>query len=114
MSEIPQKGWYVVKEGNDPRVTSDLKVYLDGKMVGGIQKLSLEIDAAKLLPILKLEVVAFGGLVWNTAFGDIASSPMPPLEPDVFRSSSSPEEILKAMMEKAEPEPKTDPESEVL
>jgi hypothetical protein len=104
MNEIPQKGWYIHKEGKDATVPGT-KVYLDGKLVGGIQKLSVEIDAEKLLPILKLELVAFGGLRVDTSFGELECRPEQQPETTVFRSSQSPEEILASMKK---------PEDEIL
>lgn len=98
MREIPQKGWYIYKDNSEPTVEGT-KVYLDGKLIGGIQKLSLEMDAEKCIPVLKLEIAAFGGLVVDTAFGELSCQPP---EPTVFRSTSSPEEILKAQ---TQPEP---------
>jgi hypothetical protein len=112
MSEIPQKGWYIHKDGNEPTVPGT-KVYLDGKLVGGIQKLSIELDAEKLIPVLKLEVVAFQGLVWNTSFGELSYKPDQSSEATIFRSSSSPEEVLKTMAEQ-ESKQEPPPESEVL
>ena len=109
--EIPQKGWYVLKEGNEPTVTGT-KVYLDGKLVGGIQRLSIEFDAQKLLPVLKLEVTAFKGIVVDTVFGPLGYHPDPQPEGTTFRSSQSPEEILKGLEAKEKEAPA--PETEVL
>jgi hypothetical protein len=94
--EIPQKGWYVLKEGNDPLVAGT-KVYLDGKMVGGIQKVSIEIDAEKSLPVLKLEVFAVEGMTVDTVFGPSNYQPETPIVITTYRSSQSPEEILNGL-----------------
>lgn len=106
MEEIPRKGWCVRKEADDPTV-SGTRVYLDGKLVGGIQKLSIEVDAVRMVPVLKLEIVAFQGLVWNTSFGELPHRPGEPLpEPEVFRSTSTPEEILRDIVAKGgDPKP---------
>jgi hypothetical protein len=94
MGEIPQKGWYVHKDKGE-RTISGTKVYLDGKQVGGILKLSIEIDAERMLPVLRLEVIAHDGLVWDTSFGEFSCCPAGlPLETAVFRSSVAPEDVL--------------------
>jgi hypothetical protein len=111
LKEIPQKGWYVLKEGNDPLVAGT-QVYLDGKMVGGIQKLSIEIDAEKLLPVLKLEVLAVEGMTVDAIFGPPNCQPEVPLVTTTYRSSQSPEEILKGLEVKEKTEQV--PETEVL
>jgi len=107
--EIPQKGWYVLKEGNDPLVSGTM-VYLDGKVVGGIRKVSIELDADKVIAVLKLEVVPVGGMIVDTVFG--APSFQPETPPVTYRSSQSPEEILKGLETKEKAEPAT--ETEVL
>lgn len=108
--EIPQKGWYIHKEGNTSTVVGTT-VYLDGKQVGGIQKVSVELDAEKNIPVLKFELVPFGGLTVDLGFGPMMYAPEP-AETQVFRSDVSLEDVLKSMAEK-EQESKA-PETEVL
>ncbi len=91
--DIPEKGWFICKEGEDPTHVGTM-VYLDGKPIGGIQKFSVEIDAEKLLPIIRLEIIPVGGLTVATHFGPPKYQP---IEQDlVFRSSVSPEEVLES------------------
>jgi hypothetical protein len=108
--EIPQKGWYILKEGIEPNVAGT-KVYLDGKVITGIQKLSVELDAERNLPVLKLEILPVEGVVVDTTFGSLNYCSRPVEESAVinFRSSQTPEEILKVFQEKEAP-----PETEVL
>jgi hypothetical protein len=104
LKEIPKKGWYILKEGNEPTITGT-KVYLDGKLVGGIQKLSIEIDAEKLLPIIKLEVLVVEGMFIDTVFGSCHSNLDSQPEIITFRSNQSPEQILKDLEAKEKSEP---------
>jgi hypothetical protein len=107
--EIPQKGWYIHKEKGAPTV-SGTTVYLDGKQIGGIQKASVELDAERNFPILKLELLPVQGLEVDLGFGDVTEEykPFAPQETTVFRSATSPEEVLKGLTEKESKAPETE------
>jgi len=112
LKEVPQKGWYILKDENsDSHINS--KVYLDGKLLGGLQKVSVELDAEKQLPVLKLEVIPIEGMIVDLVFGAPKFRPVcPQPEITVFRSVQTPEEILKALKVR-EPKEYMEPVSEI-
>lgn len=115
MKEIPQKGWYLLaEEGNFP---NNVKVYFEGKQVGGIQRIALEIDAGQFVPVIKMEVIPVGGLVLDGLFPPLkVIPPASPEQPLVFTSSVPPEEVLKTMCKPSESkeEPVGETKTEVL
>ena len=93
MREIPQKGWYILRTEKELA-----QVYLDGKMIGGIQKASLELSATLPFARITLEIIPFDGLIIDTTFGPLGVSNLAlNQEETIFRSSQTPEEILKAL-----------------
>jgi len=100
MEKIPQKGWFIYKEEGDGLANHGTRIYHDGKLLGGVQKASIEIDAKKMVPILKLEIIAWEGMTWHTVFSELSHQLESLPEPKVFRSTSTPEEILKILDEK--------------
>lgn len=106
MREIPQRGWFIAKEGDEP-TTNNTKVYLDGKMVEGIQTVSVELSA-EMLPVIKLVLYPVGGLTVDAAFGPPCYHPAP--KDMVFRSAQRPEDVLKSLeaKEKEAEAPKTE------
>ena len=98
--EIPQKGWFISKKGNSSGI-DDTLIYLNGKELGGVKKLSIEFDSENLLPTLKLEILALDGLTLDAFFEKINIKRSEDLFQSVsFQSSLAPEDILKAEREK--------------
>jgi len=101
--EIKQKGWHIVKKDENSSILGT-QVYLDGKLLPGVQMVSVEIDAGKVFPTIKLELIPVGGLTVETIFGELVQKPYDKVEIKTFRSSMPPEEILKSL-DKKDPEP---------
>jgi len=102
MKEIPSKGWYITK-ANDSSDVNNVRVYLDGKILGGIRNLSIKLDGEELFPIIELEIIPTNGLKVDTSFGKMFDQP----DVEMFRSTKAPEEVLKATEKECEP-PKTE------
>jgi len=108
MKEIPQKGWcLMVGEGDFP---TNIRVCLDGKQIGGIQKFTIEISAETPVPVIKMDVIPIDGLLIDGVFPSLKV--LTPEKTIVFKSSQSPEEVLKTMDAQEqvtkEPEAKTE------
>jgi len=53
--EIPKEGWHIRKlQGNGPVC---LRLFHNGKIVGGVQKLDFSIDAKSMMPKMSIEVI---------------------------------------------------------
>lgn len=89
MKEIPQTGWFILKEDNGLNSIIDVKIYYDGKQISNVTKLSIDFDVEKFTPILKLEIIP-SSLALDASFKAISA-----LDSIKITSSMSPEEVLK-------------------